>query len=575
MNYSRQDTLIYNVSEKEQLDIVEKFVHNKEVVKDPRFVQYMTKKNRPYNTDNIEQILNYNEFCADSILVDPNITLSEAKTKLINGLFNLDVPAENREQFEKELVEELYYHKKYFPNSPLYQSEDNIADKISDVLGSSNIADFKDLLFENKHLINMFNTHNLGDKIKSDLIDISKSDIAYNLQKTANEIHSLNSTTVYSETGRPVQAKVLSGQSFYLATSTAMPKCSSFSNKIFAKEGKNAGSVIYDKMLQREIEPNEICTSIVSDKMVAHAASALQDQELKFGFVPESKDAISISAMYDLSSSKKNSTNRKTNKPITPRGINDFVYGTTEEHNEAVMSAYPDFIVCYDKITDIAIEKQIAMQEEYNRKGINKKLEIVLVDAKNRYIPQIKNAVLQEHSAIEERINTGRLTEEDFNLMFGRHESNFVLRTLQSMHCTSYRNDVWDTSYNVKVLDSMTGILEKISQIVPENKARAVLDQVDILLQRADRNTPYGARFYDHSYAEDIDTEKLNKTRQKLVSKVYPYERGETYRNQNESKSELRLEEIVTDENFRSEIPNQLSNNSQGRRSQIPDDEGR
>ena len=101
--------------------------------------------------------------------------------------------------------------------------------------------------------------------------------------------------TVYSNSGKPVQVKVLSGQQFYLATSTAMPKCSSFTHKILSdRAGNDSARRIYDEMLKREIDPNQICTSIVSDKMVAHAASALPDQELKYGFVPDRKENICV-----------------------------------------------------------------------------------------------------------------------------------------------------------------------------------------------------------------------------------------------------------------------------------------
>lgn len=543
--FSKNDSLIYNISEKEQLDVVQKFIKNKELVTDPRFIQYTLKKNKPYCTEKPEEIFNYNEFCADNILLDQDISLEEAKSKLINGLFNLDVPPENRKQFEKEILEELYFHKKYLPQSSLYQ-ENDVASQIAQILSSKNIREFKDLLYFNKSSINMVNTHNLGNRIKADLVEVSKTDIAYNLQKTATQIHEMEEQEVYTESGRPVKAKVLSGEKFYLATSTAMPKCSSRSSKLVAEKGTEARKIIYDEMLSRQMDPNEICTSIVSDKMIAHAASALQDQELIFGFVPENKDAISIAAKYDLSTTRKKSNIRTTSKAVTPRGINDFVNGTTEEHNEAVMSGYPDFIVCYDKITDIAIDKQKAMQEEYDKKGINKKIEIVLVEGKNKYIPQIKDSIAQEHMAIMQKLQTNTLTEKDFKVMFERPESNFVLRTLQAMHSTSYRNDVWDTSYNAQIIESMTNILGQVAAKVPEDRARVVLDQVDILLERSDRKSAYGSRFYDHSYAEDIDQDRLKNIRGTLIDKVYPYEKSMYPRREAMQVQDVRLERMDT-----------------------------
>lgn len=576
MDFSRKDSLLYNVSEKEQLDIVEKFMINKQDVIDPRFVQYMVKKNRPYNTNNIEEILNYNEFCADSILVDNNITLQEAKSKLIDGLFNIDVPPKDKAKFEQEIVEELYYHKKYFPQSELYQDGSNVTTKIADILSAKNIREFKNLLYESRKAINEINTHNLGTKIKSELIDISRQDVVHKLQETASQIRQMEPVTVYSNSGKSVQVKVLSGQPFYLATSTAMPKCSSLTHKILSDRGGNdSARRIYDEMLKREIDPNQICTSIVSDKMVAHAASALPDQELKYGFVPDRKENISIAGMYDLATTKRNTPMRHTNKPVTPRGLEDFIAGTTEEHNEIVMDAYPDFIVCYDSVSDIAIEKQKAIQREYNQKGIDKKVEIVLVEARDKYIPQIKDSVAKEHAYIEDKLKSGTLTLQDFSLMFERHESNFVLRTLQSMHSTSYRTNIWNPSYNRNVLDSMTNILAQVSQIVPNDRARSVLNQVDILLQRANRNTDYGSRFYDHSYAEDINTLELERIYNKLSMQVYSYERGE-----NTKKSpQLQVEELNTDavkqENNKQMPETMEQRNTSHRDQESPADDGR
>lgn len=576
MDYSRIDTLIYNVSEKEQLDIVQNLVENKDAVKDPRYVQYMIKKNKPYTTTKIDEILNYNRFCADSILLDQNITLEDAKARLIDGLFNMDVPAEYKAQFQKEIQEELYYHKKYMPDSFLHESG-SIAEQISQILSAGTITEFKDLLYANREALNSINTHNLGDKVKSDLMEITGIDLAYQLQQTGQAIRNSASVATRTESGKPVDVKVLSGQPFFLATSTSMPKCSFYTHKILREQPNDARQIIYDQMLNRSIEPNEICTSIESDKMLAHAASALQDQELVYGFVPEAGKDISIAGMYDLATTKKNSTVRHTDRAITPRSASDLTLGTTEEHNEVIMSAYPDFIVCYDKVTDIALEKQQILQREYDEKGIDKKVEIVFVDAKGIYIPQIQNNIMKEHIDIERKIRAGTFSESDFTNMFEQKESNFVLRTLQSIHSTSYRDDVWDPEYNSKVLDSMTRILGEIAEIVPPNKARTVFNQVEILLERADRKKPYGSRFYDHAYSEDIDTQALNGIRSKLAMKVFPYERGDTSQVQAkpEPKSELKIENLQAD-GIVNKTPEQeqISENNR-KRPETPDDDAR
>jgi hypothetical protein len=111
--------------------------------------------------------------------------------------------------------------------------------------------------------------------------------------------------------------------------------------------------------------------------------------------------------------------------------------------------------------------------------------------------------------------------------MFERPESNFVLRTLQSIHSSSYRDDVWDEKYNRNALNSMTDILDSISQIIKPEYGRAVLNQVDILLERADTSKPgYGKNFYDHNYAREIDSKRLKQIQNRLELKVKPYEKN-------------------------------------------------
>ena len=243
--------------------------------------------------------------------------------------------------------------------------------------------------------------------------------------------------------------------------------------------------------------------------------------------------------MYDMSTTKNKSGVRTTQSPTTPRSMQDFVAGTTEEHNEAVMSnVYPRYIVCYDQITDIAIAKRDALEQEYRAKGIIQPIEILFIDAKGKYIPQIKNKVEQEHSDIMRKLDSGQFTYQDFAEMFEQKESNFALRTLQAIHSTSYRNDTWDDGYNYGLLKSMTDILERVSQIVPPEKARAVEEQVSTLIDRSDRKSAYGSRFYDHSYAESMDSYRLETIRGNLLQKITPYEKSQSVNRDSQTKKD-------------------------------------
>lgn len=513
-------------SEKDQLNYVENFAKENFLKRDARYTQYVNKRNKPYIVEKPEDILNYKEYCADKILEDMNISLEDAKSKLVNALFRLDIPPEYRLQLEKETMDRMYYFKKYLPYSSLNQNCAKLIDTLDNLFEATNIKDFKNMLYENKSYINIFNTEEIELAMEKEIGEFAKDNMTYELQNTARAINEKDYETVYSSSGRPISAKVLNGENFYIATSTSMPRCSSVSTKIINEHLEEAKSIIYNKMLSQPAYPNNVCTSIQSNEMLAHAGSALQDQELIFGYVPNYDDSISLSAKYDLSTVNRNGV-RTTNKVTTYRNIYDLTSETTEEHNETVMNGvYPSYIICYDAVSDIAIDKKQALEEQYRREGINQKVDIVLIKAKESYLPSIKDKVLQEHNAIHQKLADGSLTYKDFALMFERKESNFVLRSLQAIHSGSYRDDVWDENFNRVILESTSDILEKVSSIVPPEKSRAVLDQVDTLLSRADNTKDgYGRNFYDHTYASNIDTIKLNEIRRNLYPKVVAYEK--------------------------------------------------
>lgn len=531
LEYNRNVVISQDMSEEDMLDMVEQFAKSPSYVKDPRYIEYSIKRNRPYQTKDLNEILNYREFCADKILADPNMDLQNAKKILLNALFSIDVPHEQRDRFEKEMMDTLYFHQKYLSNSDLETTHKSAMDAIRSVFESDNITDFRNLLYQNKALINSYNTDQVGYRMQWDMAEFSRENMVEGLQSTYRQIENMPNHTVIATNGRPVTAKVLMGEEFYLATSTAMPKCSSRSNKILVDNMQNydkARSEIYNTMLGTQIMPQEICTSITSNKMIAHAGSALSDQELVFAYIPNVAEDISIVGMHDMSTTKNKEGKRVTQVPTTPRSIEDYVAGTTEEHNEAVMSnVYPRYIVCYDQITDIAIAKRDALEEEYKAKGISQPIEILFIDGKGTYIPQIKNNVEQEHASMRQKLENGQFTYQDFENMFEKKESNFALRTLQAIHSTSYRRDNWDDTYNRDILDSMIDIIEKVSEIIPPEKARSVEKVVSTLIDRSDRKSLYGSRFYDQTYADSINSFKLEEIRDSLMSKIVPYERNQ------------------------------------------------
>jgi hypothetical protein len=521
--------LIATNSFEEQLDAVSLYAKEEKLRRNPKYIEYITKKNKPYKTNNPDEIINYKEFCIDSILVDMNIDLNEAKSKLLNTLFRLDMPNEHKDVLEKETIDRIYYYKKYLSNSKLMQDNGEVIDTIHQALESTSVAEMKNILYENKSFINQLNTEQMELQMQTEISRATRENVVSELTNTANAIRQKEYSNVIANNGEPVNVKVLDGEKFFIATSTIMPKCSSSVKKIRENNNiPNKEQAIYDKMLKQKVVPYNFCTSIQSDEMLAHAASALPNNELLLGFVPDSPEQVSLMGKYDLATTSKNGY-RTTRKVSTNRSIYDLTSETVEEHNEVNMNAYPDFIVCYDEVSEIAIRKKEELERQYSAENVNKKVDIVLIKSKENYLPKIQNTVLQEHKAIQDRLNTNKLTLNDFRLMFERKESDFVLRTIQAMNSGSYRDDTWNENFNRQVLGSCTDILERVSEIVPGEKSRIVLDKVEMLLDKANYDGSVrscGNNFYDHTYSYDINSRRLQQIKSNLTDKAVRYEKN-------------------------------------------------
>lgn len=550
LEYSKKTQVLDTVyDEQTKLDIVGTFVKNRSLVQDPRYISYFLKKNLPYRTKDYNQIINYKEYCADRILADKKISLQDAKSRLIRAVFRINCSNLDCSDFEKEAVETLYYYRKYFGEKVKQGSEElyddtkneDVMARIEEILASTSIADFKKKLEESKKIINRYNTEEIGNVMKNHIFEHSKSSIVEGLKRTESQISLSPTLLVKAENGESVPAKVLSGEKFFIATSTILPKCSSTAHKI-RKESASPDEELLKHLRNTKIRTNGICTTVSSEQVLAHAASALENHELLFGYVPEDEGAISLLAMHDLYTTGKN---RKTDKVTTPREIGDFVNGTLEEHNEAVINnVRPRYIVCYDHISDLAIMKQKEIQETYDAEGKGDTIEILFIDGKNKYLPNIINNVHKEHEYALAHLTEGNFNFNIFEDMFEKHEGNITLRTLQAIHSSCYRADVWNNDTSKELLDSLINVLEKVAETVPASKSRAVLNQVNLLLERADDSREcFGRRYYDRVYRDLIDTERLKEIRETLEDKNIPYEELKT---RAQKKAEEKTEDLPT-----------------------------
>lgn len=322
--------------------------------------------------------------------------------------------------------------------------------------------------------------------------------------------------------GEKIPIKVLQGQDFVLAMTTSMPNCSKISKVRLGMDKEQ----IKSNMLNRPLNLNNRCTSILSNTMLAHAMSAIQNEELKYAYVPEEISQVSIQGKHDLSTNKKKDVygneQRVTHRSIQNRTAKDLVNSTTEEHNETVLNnVYPRYILCFDKISKVAIQKYQMLKKQYLEEGIDKNIEILLVAGQDKYLPKIETSLDENLTFINKEIEeTGTISKKTIDEFFNIRENNITLQTVQAINSTSYRDHLWNTEKNSIKLNKLTDMLEIAAKVVPLEYIHEISAQVNFLFERKDRYSLHGNRFYDHCYSNSIDVKRLESIKEILNERL-------------------------------------------------------
>ncbi len=532
LEFSQKTKILDSVDEKEKENIIKLLIEDGKLKDDPRLIEYVTKKNKIYPIKNAENLYNYNKFCMEEILLDNNISLETAKSNLINSIFRIDIPndADYKEEVEENIIDELYYYQKYKKSgiiesgNPKTKAEieiDENIDKLLKIMDSATIKEFKDNLYETYNGLSVFNYDTVKNFTDSQLIQVSKSDIKFELEKTENMLNnSMNYSVEYQ--GEVIPVKVLNGQDFSIAMTTVMPRCSSITRKTLKGEKDD----IKANMLNRKINPNNRCTTIINQNMIAHAMPELKDDELAYAYIPQNEESISLTGKHDLSTVKRNKNGveqRVSNRSIQNRTLKDMVGTTDEEHNEMVLNnVYPRYIVCFDSISEVAMQKYKMLKEMYAQEGINQEIEILFIEGQKEYLPKIDEKLSNNLDAINKEVDlTGKISTKTLDKFFNKRENNILLQTIQSINSYSYRDDIWSQNNPKNKLDYLLSTFEKVGKVMPKEYIEDMMYQLDFLERKADRNdTRFGNRVYDHAYTDSIDVLKVTKIKDMLSERI-------------------------------------------------------
>lgn len=523
IQFSERTALLNSQDENEKDDIIKFLVENNKYKNDSRFIEYVAKKNKVYQIENINEnaadISNYNQYCIDRILSDDSILLSVAKKNLINSLFSINTSNSSyQDELETNIVDEFYYYLKYDKENQ-FNAEQNDSENefrmaiqsIIKIFDKDTISEFKNSLYEARNTISQYNFDSILGIVRERMTELAKKDFVKEQQTTRDDLN--NSPTYKIQyKGQNIPVKILSGKKFTISATTVMPYCSGVvKSKFNSQEDK-----IKENMINRPLNPDNRCCYTITEKMIAHPKSALQDCELGYVYVADNERNISsVMGVHDLSTRKKNVNGvikRKTAKAIQNRKARDIVAGTTEEHNETVMNGvYPRYIVAFDGISEMALEKYLMLKKQYEETGINQPLEILLIEAQKSYLPQIENELYQNFYNINlEMQKTKSISRKTLDRFFNKRERNITLQTIQAINSKSYRDDVWDPNKNSQMLGQLTDILEKVSVLAPREYIGQVKSQIEFLLDKS------SGMYYDHSYVESINTYKLSNLKQYL-----------------------------------------------------------
>ena len=525
LQFSARTNIFELTNESEKDNLIAILIENGSWKNHPSFINYVTKRNRIYSIESIEDILDYNKYCMEKILLDQSITLEDAKKALINSLFRIDIPEEKyTKELEANIVDELYFYQKYRKSGKIKVTEDEaemdsaIQDLISIMDSIPTIQDFKDVLFQKYKNLSNIQFDTVLQIVYERMKEFSKTDIISELQKTERKISETEPKYVKAPNGKSIPVRVLSGQDFTLSITTVMPFCSYFSQSKFHMDR----NLIINNMLNRPLNRDNRCTSLVNQSMMANASSALQDSELRYAYVPLSPNQLSIMGTHDLSTKRtfiNRGWQRITSRATQNRSTDDMILGTTEEHNEVDMNdVIPRYVVCIDYISDIAFKKYQSLVKEYRKKRYTQPIELLFIDGKGTYLPKIQQD-LQEHiQQISNELNqTGRLSPETFERFFARRGRNITLETIQSINSTSYRNELWQPDLNIQKFDTLASILDRVSRSVPPEHLGDIVSQLDFILYLS---SPSNTKFYEHNYSSQINRERFQAIRDRIIKQL-------------------------------------------------------
>ena len=496
-----------------QFDIIAEVGHETEVLSYPSYISYATKANKPYKAGTLIEKIIYKRFCIKKILEDKTLTLDQAKEKLMLALFDFDVPEKYLESFKNAFLTSLHYHEKYFRDSEFEQENSELFGRLREILASKSKEEFEELLEKSDIDFDSYNLEALQRAIKSRLRDLFKQDVIHELQDTARMIDGSESENIRTTDGTIVKAKVLRGEPFTIATTTLIPICSSRSKDRKTKK-RRSQEEIRDEILNHKINPYNKCATISKDYMLSRAAAVGDECELVYGFVPSSSRQIGVSANYDLSTTKvltkNNIEKRLSKKSSLYLKVEDYISTQIESHGETVINDYPRYIFCYDEINSLAVEKKKQLDAIYSEEGIYPPVELVLIPAKDIYIPRIKAIIRKEHEYILEKCREGSLSIEDLDELITNPEGNVVTRTIQAANSVTIKKDILiQEDFISEIFSSLTQVLKEVAKNVPPDKMEDFKKAVQLLIDRGDSNTEIGRNYYNYNYAFKIPIQEL------------------------------------------------------------------
>ena len=474
-------------------------------------------KFKKFEFQNYEQIKDYKKICDEKILqkFEKTDDINILKTFIFETKIN-DLDAIKRD---------IYFYKKYMSKEE-FKEEIVLFEKL---LATNNKEELLDVYIKINNMSTEFNLDDALINVRKTLEEISKEDVISKMNEMKEKIENGEKKSIDNQ-----EIIDLTGKEFNLLISvigsSGSPYLVEYHNKMLGKLRKRQNSKFINMLKKKtylqikigikrlvnkryKLDPlknKQRCVSSIDQDFLGHIKSEnYSDDECKqieeklvLAYFPKNEKDIywmgnqDLMTIYDKprnDSTRKRIPHKDNIKAVCNLKLKDLNAMTLGEDNELVIDSYPEAVMCFDKISDIA--KKTAKRLNIPILYINTKEQFRIIKSKtDKYNSQVYEQITQKEQISERTFqNTFNVFEQDNNII---HRAFKIANGF-----TFLDNDEYPQEEIAEIFNNMTSLVGETLKRCDENQREAI---ETIMKKEADLNLiRYG------NYNDFIDLKEL------------------------------------------------------------------